>query len=281
MSTLDGERLPSRGGSFKSLRRRYTIDASGEDEPEEYVLQWLEENAPASIAGLIPDGTGSIDENGEIEDLYEVEIGYGQIPEPAAPPSTGEVEYRFNFQAQGAHVYFSRETLLFCTENGCSAFASDVEAQDFKGAINVVSDAGKLRCEGMQIDPPAETFSLAYYPENAVVTSGYQEIVEGLCGKVNESTFRGKPAGSIMLVRVSGGVRTGEDWQIEFGFGYVPNDTEIPVGPDIVVDEKDGLDLLWAFTTEAVVEGVLIKKPIAAYVERVWPRGDFSALALP
>jgi hypothetical protein len=254
---------------------------SGSSNPEEDVVDWLTANSPTTIAGLARGGF-TLEEDGEIEDQFEAEVQYG-VSTPAPPATGGTMEYRFNFQAHGAHIYQSLETLLYCTPLGCDADPEVVEAPNHHGALNVIRDGGPLHAEGFQIEPPAETFTLAYYPVNATVSGAYQLLVESLCGLVNNATFRGRPAGSLMLVRCTGGIRTGDDWSIDFGFGYVANDTNIPVGDEIIVTTKDGLDLLWPFYGDAVdgVANSLVKQPVAAYVERVWRRGDFNTLALP
>jgi hypothetical protein len=274
MATTGAEILPRPGGNLKSLSRRYTVDVTGSSTPEEDVGIWVEANSPSMLAGLVRNDI-EMEEYGELADQWLATAKYGELEETEQAAS-GSVEYRFNFQAQGIHVYQSLETIASYARTGETA-------RDFKGAVNVVSDGGKLRTEGYQIDPPAETFSLNYYPVNAVVTAEYQLLVADLCGKVNDYEYRGCEAGSLMLVRVSGGVRTSEDWSIEFGFGYVPNQLDIPVGDDITVPSKDGLDLLWPFYGEDV-DGdadALIKTPLSAYVERVWYRGNFDLLALP
>lgn len=274
--SLNGELMGSRGGSLQSIRRRYSVDASGEEFPEEYIGEWIELNAAPSISGLVPTQL-AIDENPEIEDLYDVEITYGSTPPQPTAPSTGSVDFRFNFQAQGAHIYQSLETIEAYVEGTPGTPATGLKI--FKGAVNVVSDAGKLRTEGLQIDPPSETFTLSYFPENAIITPTYQKLIADICGTVNEFDYGEYPAGSLMLVRCSGGIRTNEDWSIDFGFSYIPNDTLIPVG-DITIAEKDGHDLLWAFYAEDVNGSYLVKKPTSAYVERVWRRTDFSLLGL-
>lgn len=266
-----GEEIQGRGGNLKSLSRRYTVDVSGSSDPEEDVVAWVLSNAPSTLAGLVLNDI-TLEENPEIADTYEAAAQYGPYGESPTFPS-GTLEYRFNFQAQGGHFYHSLQTI--------ASYAASGTAPDFKGAINVVSDGGKLRCEGFEVQPPPETFTLAYYPVNATVNGTYQGVIEGLCGQVNNGTFRGKAAGSLMLVRASGGVRTGDDWSIEFGFGYVPNQTSIPVGDKITVTSKDGLDLLWPYYGEKIDADALVKQPLAAYVERVWYRGNFSSLALP
>src|SRR5690606_15610003 len=106
---------------------------------------------------------------------------------------------------------------------------------------------------------------------------------ESLVGKLNSTEFRCRAAGSVMLARSQGG-RQGGGRTIEFGFAYIPNDTNIPVG-DITVSAKDGFDLLWAYYASeedaAAADKGLVKRPLYAYVERVYPRADLTALSLP
>lgn len=267
------------GGSLTSLARKYTVDVGDSVDPEEDVITWILSNAPGTLAGLPINGI-TLEENPDIIGLYEAAAQYGQ-PKDGAIFASGSMEYRFNFQAQGGHFNQSLATILYSTAEGSNSDASAVEASNYGGALGIVHDVGKPRADGLDVNPPPETFTLAYYPINSTVNGTYQNLVEGLCGQVNNGTFRGKPAGSLMLVRATGGVRTGDDWSIEFGFGYVPNQTNIPVGDDIVVTAKDGLDLLQVFYNPKVDANRLIQNPIQANVERVWYRGNFSSLALP
>jgi len=267
------------GKSFDSegAVRRYTVNAEGESDPEDAVREWLEANTPITIAGHVRRSFQAT-EYPELEDVFECEVNYGAGGTPATAPAipTGSMEYRFQFQAEGGLFFQSLETI--------ASYAPDEEtAPDLQGALGVERLDGQFVPAGIQVDPPPETFVLHYCPENAVVDESYQLLVESLCGCVNAFPYRGRPAGSLMLVRVNGGIRTGEDWSIEFGFGYVPNRESIPVGDNIVVDAKDGLDLLQVIYSdkEDLVADVLLQQPIAAYVERVWPRADFELLNLP
>ena len=85
-----------------------------------------------------------------------------------------------------------------------------------------------------------------------------------------------------MLVRADG-QRQGGLWNLEFGFGYIANDVNIPVGDNIIVPAKDGMDLLWALdiTGKDDTTKSLVTQPAAAYVERVWYRADLNLLNLP
>lgn len=259
----------SRTGTEESFSRKYLVTGSND---EADVIAAIKAAAPTSIGGIGRSGVG-YEETDDYLGYFEGTATYSVITSGTPKQfETGSSEYRFNFVAPSAHIYQSLETISSTARSGETA-------PDFEGAINVVSDNGKLRVEGIQLSPPPETFTYVFYPANSVISSAYQSIVENLCGLANNNTFRGRPAGSMMLTRCVGGARNNEDWSIEFGFGYTQNRDSIPVGP-ITVPHKDGMDLLWAFYEDSddAEASQLIKRPKAAYVERVFYRGDFNVL---
>jgi hypothetical protein len=154
---------------------------------------------------------------------------------------------------------------------------------DFGGAINV-ADYGTpdMKVEGIDLQPPAEVFTIPYSDLPAVITPTYQATVRDLCGKVNNATFLGYDAGQIMLVRADGQLQNGL-WNLEFGFAYIANAINIPVGDEIIVPSKDGMDLLWVLYMPIKVAAPvgISTVPGAAYVERVWERADLDDLDLP
>jgi hypothetical protein len=152
----------------------------------------------------------------------------------------------------------------------------------FGGAINVVNDDGKNRVEGLNLSAPAEVFTIPYTDYPAVITASYQATVRFLCGKVNNTSFYGAAPGEIMLVRAQG-EQQGGLWNLEFGFSYIANATDIPVGPNIVVPFKEGHDLLWCWykQTEDTDQKEFIKRPALAIVDRVYERANLNMLNLP
>jgi hypothetical protein len=264
--------LRGRGGTDKALARKYEITGATD---EADALDALVDFVPTSLATLPLQGF-SIEEivDSKDNDHYFATAHYGTAQKD--DPEEDAVEYEFNFQAPSAHIYQSLQTI--------SKTAASGTARDFKGAINVVNDGGKLRVEGYNVAPPPVTFNLRYYPANGSITSFYQTTVENLVGLVNSTSFKGRPAGSLMLVQASGGARNNAGWNIGFGFAYIQNRTSLVVG-DITVPSKDGMDLLWAYyedEKDAAATGNigLIKKPKFAYVERIFYRGNFNALGI-
>ena len=79
----------------------------------------------------------------------------------------------------------------------------------------------------------------------------------------------------------AGAKRGFEDWEITFRFAASPNVAGLQLG-NIAGIDKEGWHYLWVrfADEEDNAAKVLIKKPIAAYVERVYEYGDFSGLGI-
>lgn len=262
------ERGNSRGGTNKSLARQYFVEGSS-DEAE--IIAAVESESPGILAGLVRSGVTirELEDSSEIGKLWEATATYSEAPAQAED----SVEFEFDFQAPSARIMQSLSTI--------SSTALSGTAPDFDGAINVINDGGKMRVEGFEISPPPVTFRLTFAPADGVVTPSYLTVVENLCGLVNSASYKGRAAGSLLLAQVNGGNSNNRKGRISFGFSYIQNRTSVPVG-GITVASKDGMDLLWAYYGDAKDDTAkqLIKTPIAAYVERIWYRGDFAALGI-
>lgn len=252
--------------------------------------QYVVENAAdegdvLTFVGSLPDTIGGMpfsdftaEESEDIDGMFDLTVNWGTSQNQNQSQAINTVEYQFSFQAPSAHIYQSLETIASYRDTTAYPNA----APNFHGAINVIQDGGTNRVEGIQLPTPAETFKLTYVVNNDAVSGEYQLLVQNLCGKVNSQTFRGLPAGSLMLVRCDGGRSSSGVWTVTYGFGYSPNKTNISVG-NFVVAAKDGWDLLWALyrTGKDTTANASVKKPVAAYVERVYERDDFNTLGLP
>jgi hypothetical protein len=75
--------------------------------------------------------------------------------------------------------------------------------------------------------------------------------------------------------------RGGGDWEITFRFAASPNQTGLSVGSITGINKK-GWEYLWVRYADAedTGSGAIIKKPIAAYVERVYDDANFGALGI-
>lgn len=270
------EIVGSRSGNSTASQRKYIV----REATDEADIVAMVATLPAELAGL--PYTDFDYEEMEGDDTYattsyEVTVKYGQV-DVSPPQAIGTSEFRFNFQAPSAHIYQSLSTISVTEDSTLLPFG----CTDFGGAINVVWDDGKQRVEGFNLQPPAEVFSSSYADVPAIITTTYLNTVKSLCGKVNSTTFAGHAAGEIMLCRAQGAKKNGV-WNLDFGFAYVANATDIPVGDNITVAAKDGLDLLWVYYGPSADDTTkqLIRKPWAAIVSRVFERADLNDLDLP
>ena len=116
------------------------------------------------------------------------------------------------------------------------------------------------------------------------VTTSYKKAVAALTGTVNSSSFRGFAAGEVLFLGASGSKKskkTSAPWEITFRFAVSANQSGLEVGK-LKVSSKKGWDYLWVRYADKVSENKknVIKEPVAAYVERVYPEGDFGNLGL-
>jgi len=167
--------------------------------------------------------------------------------------------------------------LALARATGTELPASATIAADFAGALGVTHD----NVEGVDITVPVYHFAETHYLDDAVVTPAYRGTLFGLTGKVNNASFKGLAAGECLFLGASGSKRGEDDWEISFRFAGSPNRTDIQVGP-ITVASKKGWEYLWARYADEEDAGssTLVKRPIAAYVEKVYENGDFSALGI-
>ena len=100
-----------------------------------------------------------------------------------------------------------------------------------------------------------------------------------LTGKVNAAAFKGLSAGECLFLGATGSKRGVEDWEITYRFAGSQNRTGISVG-SIIGISKRGWDYLWVRYADVEDGNELVKQPVAAYVERVYDEGNFSALGI-
>jgi hypothetical protein len=200
------------------------------------------------------------------EDIWEGTVQYGNVQ----PPATGESTYHFDTGGGTQHITYSLQTV------GRYAPPGKV-APDFRGAIGVTHD----NVEGVDITVPVYNFSETHYIPSAWVTPAYKATLFFLTGKVNANPFRGFAPGEVLFLGASGSKRGHEDWEITFRFAASPNITGLTIG-DITGISKRGWEYLWVryADDEDTVAKVLIKKPIAVYVEQVYPYGNFAGLGI-
>ncbi|MCA9080847.1 MAG: hypothetical protein KDA58_09825, partial [Planctomycetaceae bacterium] len=135
--------------------------------------------------------------------------------------------------------------------------------------------------EGLDIAVPIYSFAETHYLTNAQVTPAYKSLLFQLTGSVNQSPFRGFAPGEVLFLGASGSLRQPDLWELAFRFAASPNASGLTIG-EITGIEKEGWDYLWVRYQETTDETAqaLVQRPAAVYVERVYPRQEFSQLGI-
>ena len=155
------------------------------------------------------------------------------------------------------------------------------DAPDFNGAIEVDNEGN---VNGVDVTMPVLNFTETHVMKGSRVSTSYKKSVAALTGTVNRSGFRGFSAGEVLFLGASGtkrGKKNDSPWEITFRSAVSPNQSSLQVGK-LKVSNKRGWDYLWVRYADKVAENKknVIKEPVAAYVEQVYPEGDFGNLGL-
>lgn len=260
MATIT-ERYDSReataGSDSPSVDLVYTVEGTEDDAA---VRTLVEATLPALYGGLLFQSYHIAHQGGGI---WEVSARYGKHE----PKETGESSFSFDTGGATTHITQSLTTV--------NKYAASGTAPNCQGAIGVTGDS----VAGTDITVPVYNFTETHYIADATVTGAYKLALFQLTGKVNNSAFKGFAAGEVLFLGASGAKRGTDDWEITFRFAASPNVTGLTVGP-ITGIEKLGWDYLWVRYADTEDEHVLVKQPIAAYVERVYEQGSFASLGI-
>jgi len=153
-------------------------------------------------------------------------------------------------------------------------------APDQKKAIGVDSNG----VNGVDVVVPQLQWQESYDVPNAYVTDDYIRGVSGVTGTTNNASFRGFDAGEVLFVGCSGSQEWDDQkgrgpWSLSFRFVASKNVTGETIG-DISGVSKKGHEYLWVRYEDAVDLNVLLKKPKAVYVNKVYRESAFSALGI-
>ncbi len=255
------ERYDSReateGVESPSVDLIYVVEGTEDDVA---VRSLVEATIPALYVGLVFQTYHINHEGGGV---WEVSVRYGK----QEPKDTGESSFSFDTGGVTAHITQSLSTV--------SRHAPSGTAPDCQGAIGVTGDS----VEGADVTVPVYNFTETHYLSDAAVTGAYKSALFHLTGQVNNAPFKGFAVGEVLFLGASGAKRGAEDWEITYRFAASPNVTGLAVGPITGINKK-GWEYLWVRYADAENQNVLVKQPIAAYVEQVYALGDFSALGI-
>jgi hypothetical protein len=200
------------------------------------------------------------------EDTWEGTVRYGT----SSPPQTGQSSFSFDTGGGSQHITQGRGTVARYSAPGKTA-------PNFGGAIGVTQD----NVEGVDIYVPVYNFSETHHIDPANVTGAYKSTLVFLTACVNNDGFKGFAPGEVLFLGASGTQRGQEDWEITFKFAASPNATGLVIG-EITGINKKGWEYLWVRYADAedTTAKVLVKKPIAVYVEQVYPMAAFAGLGI-
>lgn len=199
--------------------------------------------------------------------VWHAEVTYGNInSDSAGPPDTGATLTSFEVGVTNQRLTHSLATIA-------SYAAPGKTAPNFKNAIGVNGE----EIEGVDVVIPVATVKKAAYLENATVNASYINSMLNMVAKVNSDAVIDRAIGEVLFMGASGAQRAAGDWEISYTFAVSPNRTGITIG-DITSIEKKGWDYLWVRYESGVDASAIVKVPLAAYVERVYPTVAMSGL---
>lgn len=140
--------------------------------------------------------------------------------------------------------------------------------------------------QGCDIISPVYNFSETHRFTDLVVTPAYKATLFALTGKVNADSFRNFQPGEVLFLGASGRRVANNLWEVGYKFASQPNHSAengnlITIG-DITDIAKRGWEYLWVqYADDAdLTAKVMIKKPVAVYVEQVYYTGLLAALGI-
>jgi hypothetical protein len=251
---------PTTLGDQPSVELNYIIDGTDDDVDAHAALL---STAPTTYGGLVLQSS-QIERIAEYSWDGSVRYGLTQASE------AGDSQFSFDTGGGTQHITQGIANVNRYAPSGATA-------ADFKGGIGVTAD----HVEGVDVTIPVYNFSETHYFDDSTVTGAYKVILFGLTGSVNNAAFKGFATGEVLFLGASGSKRGQEPWEISFKFAASPNATGLTVG-DITGIDKKGWEYLWVRYSDAEDSSakMLVKRPIGAYVEQVYPYGDFSGLGI-
>lgn len=251
----------------------YTLEGTSSDTEAE---SFATANTPATYKGLVRQSIEAdpqwVDETTDTG-CWNITVKYGVKP----PTDVGESTFSFDTTGGTQHITQSLQTIARYAPPGKTA-------PDFKGAIGVTHDG----VEGVDIPLPVFNFSIRRRIPIAQWSAAYVGILHSLTRTVNDAPFsvtiRGDTytfeAGECLFLGASGDESSASDFvEVTYKFAASPNKTGITIG-DITGIVKKGWHYLWVRyeDSEDTSAKAIVKKPVAAYVEKVLEESNLGLL---
>jgi hypothetical protein len=214
-------------------------------------------------------------------EIWEATVRYVHPGKKKKPePETGEITIEWSTTGGTGHVKQSKRTI-----QKKAGPALDSITPDFRQAINVRTDgSGRVDVDGTDIVIPQLNFSITKYQPADFVDLAYVKKIAQATGKMNGDDFYGFAPGELLFLGGSGSQRNRGDWQVRYEFAYSENLSSVPIAPmeGLVLSQKKGWDYAWVYYLPASDDDakVLIAKPAAAFIERIYDEAQFSELGI-
>jgi hypothetical protein len=190
------------------------------------------------------------------------------------PPQRNE--YKFSFDTTGGR---QKITQSLETIHRYASPSTGKPAPDHGGAIGV-TDHG---VEGCEIVVPKFSWTETWQLPIEDYGWAYSQVLKAITGKVNASPFRGFPAGQVLFRGGKGSGSNKDPELIEISYQFdQSDDVEAQTIGDITGVSKAGWQYLWVQYREHDDQDAkdFCRRPVAAYVEKVYYPAAFSALAI-
>jgi hypothetical protein len=260
------EKFDSRSGDDEQIDLLFVIEGTNDDAVARAALA---AEAPTTFNGLVRQKP-SIEPLGE--NLWDGRVRY--VKDSYEQPQTGDSAFSFDTTGGTQHITQSKANIAKYAPSGQTA-------PDFGGAIGVTHD----NVEGVDITVPVFAFNKTRYIDPSDMTQSYITALYALTGKVNSTvlnidvdgvTLTFQP-GECLFLGATGGKRKQDDWEINFRFAGSPNATNLTIGTITGINKK-GWEYLWVRYADSEDANVIVKKPVAVYVEKVYELADLTVL---
>lgn len=203
--------------------------------------------------------------------------GPGGATPPAssgAPANNATIDnLSFSITTESQHVQRSLSTISRTGLGGSPA-------PDAKNLIGVTQD-GKV--EGVDILVPVATLQLK--STIPYLTVGYFKNLLWVCGSTNQYPWWIAKEEEMLFTGASGQQKGSGEMEVNYEFKYIKTKTNITIRSDsgeLVVAEKRGHHYLWTMNRleKDATANVMVERPYAAYVEKVYDSKPFEWLGV-
>lgn len=206
-------------------------------------------------------------------DIYRFTFGYKLDFRQVSP---GETKLTFTTRGGTAHITNSLGYVSYARPGKTPT--------DYKGAIGVEFDnnGNKARIRGLDVVVGVSEFTLTTQFYSSSVTDFMRDCWERLTGRVNNSPYGGRPAGSLLFKGVQGGTAGQDRDEYAFEFAYSPNQTGLTVGEITGIDKLGWqyLDIIYEQNGRDA-DSFQILRPKQVTVHDIFPYDNFYDLFIP